>query len=284
MTVLLNIGQGYVADALSARLLAAGWTVRGTARDLAAPGTRTDGVRLFPWPMDAVAALDGATHVLLSAPPGAGGDPVLAAAGQAIADRAGGIAWIGYLSTTGVWGDHGGAWVDEATPPDPGSERGRRRLAAERGWAALADRAGLSVHIFRLPGIYGPGRSAFDRLRAGRARRIVKPGHVTNRMHVDDIAATLAASIGRPRPGAVYALADDEPAPPQDVIACAAELLGIAPPPEEAFDAAGLTGMAASFYAESKRVRNARIKADLGVALRYPDYRAGLRAILAAGD
>jgi nucleoside-diphosphate-sugar epimerase len=192
------------------------------------------------------------------------------------------IAWIGYLSTTGVWGDHAGAWVDEGTPPDPGSDRGRRRLDAERGWAALAARAGLPLHVFRLAGIYGPGRSPFDRLRAGTARRIVKPGHVTNRMHVDDIATTLAASIARPRPGAIYAMADDRPAPPQEVIACAAALLGVDPPPEEPFEAAGLTGMAASFYAEAKRVRNARIKAELGVRLACPGYPEGLRAILAA--
>jgi nucleoside-diphosphate-sugar epimerase len=283
MNTLLNIGQGYVADALSARLMARGWAVRGTARDLPAPRTRADGVRLYPWPMDATAALDGATHLLLSAPPEAAGDPVLAAAGAAIAARADRIAWIGYLSTTGVWGDHGGAWVDEATPPDPGTERGRRRLQAERDWAALAARSGLKLHVFRLPGIYGPGRSALDRVRAGSARRIVKPGHLTNRMHVEDIAATLTASIGRPRPGAVYALADDEPAPPQDVIAFAAALLGIDPPPEQPFATAGLSGMAAGFYAEAKRVRNARIKAELAVRLTYPTYREGLQALAARG-
>ncbi len=282
MTTLLNVGQGYVADALSARLLAAGWSVRGTARDLAAPIARADGVRLFPWPTDATAALDGATHILLSAAPGPGGDPVLAAAGQAIADRAAGIAWLGYLSSTGVWGDHAGAWVDEDTPPDPDTPAGRARLAAETDWTALAARSGLPLHVFRLPGIYGPGRGPFDRLRAGAARRVAKPGHVTNRMHVADIAATLAASIARPRPGAVYALADDEPAPPEDVVAFAAGLLGMPPPPDEAFATAGLTGMAAGFYAGSKRVRNARIKAELGVALAFPTYREGLHAILAA--
>jgi nucleoside-diphosphate-sugar epimerase len=224
-----------------------------------------------------------ATALLASIPPGENSDPALAAYGEAIA-AAPRLAWIGYLSTTGVYGDHGGAWIDETTPPDPGSERSRRRLAAEDAWRALGERTGKPVHVFRLPGIYGPGRNALAQVAAGAAKRIVKPGQVFNRMHVDDIAAVLAASLDRPRAGAIYNLADDEPAPAQDVVAFAASLAGVEPPPETAFDPAAMTPMAASFYAESKRVSNRLIKQELGIRLRYPTYREGLAALRAAGE
>jgi nucleoside-diphosphate-sugar epimerase len=197
--------------------------------------------------------------------------------GQALAARAPG--WVGYLSTTGVYGDRQGGWVDEASPLSPVNDRGRARVAAERAWRD----GGLPVEVFHLAGIYGPGRSALDRLRAGRAQRVVKPGQVFSRIPVEDVAGALAASIAAPRPGAIWNVADDEPAPPQDVIAFAAELLGLPAPPEVAFDAAELTPMARSFYAESKRVSNRRLRQELGLALRHPDYRAGLRAILATG-
>lgn len=239
---------------------------------------RAAGVEAILW--DDAAAVDqaivGAGHLLASLPPDAHGDPVLdrhAAALAAASPR-----WVGYLSTTGVYGDRAGGWVDEESAIDPATERGRRRAAAEAAWLAI----GLPVHLLRLAGIYGPGRSALDRVRDGRARRIVKPGQVFSRIHVADIAQVLAASIARPRPGRAYNLADDMPAPPQDVIAFAADLLGAPPPPEVAFDEADLSPMARSFYAESKRVSNARIKSELGVQLLYPDYRAGLRAIHAA--
>ena len=278
--VLLSLGHGYSARALARLLRPEGWRIIGTTRSAEkAEALAAEGVEPLVWPgSDLAPALAEATHLLSSVGPDAEGDPVLRQAGAAIAAAAPRLAWAGYLSTTGVYGDHRGGWVDEATPLAPATERGRRRVAAEQAWAGVP---GLPLHIFRLAGIYGPGRSAFDRLRAGTARRIVKEGQVFSRIHVDDIAQVLAASMARPDPGAVYNLADDDPAPPQDVIACAAELLGVPAPPEIPFEAAELSPMAASFYSESKRVRNDRIKAALGVRLLYPDYRAGLRAILA---
>jgi nucleoside-diphosphate-sugar epimerase len=187
--------------------------------------------------------------------------------------------WVGYLSTTGVYGDRQGRWVDERSALAPVHERGRWRVAAEKAWLAT----GLPVEIFRLAGIYGPGRSAFDRLREGRAQRVVKPGQVFSRIHVEDIARVLRAAMARPAAGAAYNVADDEPAPPEDVIAFAAELLGMPVPPAVPFEAAALSPMALSFWSESKRVSNRRIREELGVSLAWPDYRAGLRGILAAG-
>lgn len=221
--------------------------------------------------------------VLVSVPPDAEGDPALHRFGAAIAASPR-IAWIGYLSTTGVYGDHGGAWIDETTPANPVSPRSRERLAAEQAWLALGRRSGQAVQVFRLSGIYGPGRNALANLAEGTARRVVKPGQVFNRIHVADIAGALVASLGRPRAGAVYNLADDEPAPSSDVLAYAAALAGVPPPPEIPFEAASLSPMAASFYAENKRVRNRLLKDELGVTLRYPTYREGLRALRAAGE
>jgi len=263
-------------------LLARGWRITGTTR--AADKVRAiadTGVTPLIWPAPNSgidAALARATHLLISAGPGPDGDPVLAALSQAIAERAPHLAWVGYLSTTGVYGDHNGGWVDETTPLTPGTRRGRQRVAAEAAWRAIP---GLPLHIFRLAGIYGPGRGPFAKVRAGTARRIIKQGQVFSRIHVADIAQVLAASITRPDPGAVYNLCDDDPAPPQDVIACAAELLGLPLPLQVDFDRADLSPMARSFYAESKRVSNARITSELGVTLHYPDYRTGLRALLA---
>ncbi|MEL6317923.1 MAG: SDR family oxidoreductase, partial [Pseudomonadota bacterium] len=240
---------------------------------------------------DAIAAaLETSDHLLISAAPdpalgeAQGGDPLLSAARGAAAAAAGRLRWAGYLSTTGVYGDHGGAWIDEGAPRAPATERGRWRVRAEDAWGALARETGLPLHVFRLAGIYGPGRGPFSKVRAGTARRIVKPGQVFSRTHVEDIATVLAASIARPNPGAAYNVCDDLPAPPQDVIAHAAELLGLAPPPEVSFEEAKaeMSPMAVSFYAESKRVSNARIKEELGVALAYPTYREGLAALLAA--
>jgi nucleoside-diphosphate-sugar epimerase len=207
---------------------------------------------------------------------------VLRAAGEEIAAHARHIAWAGYLSTTGVYGDHGGDWVDEDTPLHPTTERGRRRVSAETAWRALARDTGLPLHIFRLAGIYGPGRGPFEKVRNGTARRIIKPGQVFSRIHVEDIAQVLAASIARPNAVRAYNVCDNDPAPPQDVIAYAAELLGMPLPPEVPFDEANLGPMAASFYAESKKVPNDRIKDELGVQLLYPTYREGLWAVLEA--
>ncbi len=281
MTTLLSIGHGFSARALARLLLPRGWRVIGTTRSAdKADRLRAEGVEPLVWPgADLGPALDAATHLLASVAPD-GEDPVLATHGSDIAARRDRLAWVGYLSTTGVYGDHGGGWVDEDTPLAPSTRRGRDRVEAEAAWRALD----LPLHIFRLAGIYGPGRGPFAKVRAGTARRIVKPGQVFSRIHVDDIAQVLAASIDRPNPVRAYNVCDDDPAPPQDVIAYAAELLGLPLPPEEAFDEAEMTPMARSFYAESKRVRNDRIKDELGVRLIYPDYRSGLRALLAAEE
>ena len=283
-TVLLSCGHGYSADALARVLIPQGWRVIGTTRSAErARAMRGSGIEGLVWPGDDLApALGAATHLLTSIAPDAAGDPLLNAEGDAIADAAPHLKWAGYLSTTGVYGDHQGGWVDEATPLAPTTERGRARVAAERQWRDVAVRTGLPLHIFRLAGIYGPGRGPFEKVRDGTARRIIKPGQVFSRIHVDDIAQVLAASIARPDPGAIYNVCDDDPAPPEDVIAEAARLLGLPVPPAVPFDEADLSPMAASFYAESKRVRNDRIKRDLGVRLIHPDYRSGLRAILRA--
>ncbi len=277
---LLSFGHGYSARALTPVLLALGFAVIGTTRSAAkAAGLKQTGVEPLVWPgADMSGPLGRATHLLTSVAPDDDGDPVLAALGDPIAAATPQLDWVGYLSTTGVYGDHGGGWVDEASPLAPATARGRARVAAEAAWQALARDHGLPLHIFRLAGIYGPGRGPFAKLRAGTARRIVKPGQVFSRIHVEDIAQVLAASMARPDPGAIYNLCDDDPAPPQDVIAHAAALLGLPPPPEVAFADADLSPMARSFYAESKRVRNDRMKA-LGVVLRYPTYREGLEAV-----
>jgi nucleoside-diphosphate-sugar epimerase len=272
---LFVFGLGFSGRVIARRAAAEGWRVAGTTRG----GEAVDGVDTYPFDRDhplAPEALAGTTHLLSSVPPDAAGDPVLDVMGPAL--RALPLAWAGYLSTTGVYGDHGGGWVDEDTAVDPTLERSRRRTAAERQWLA----SGLPVHLFRLAGIYGPGRSAIDSVRAGSAKRIVKPGQVFSRIHVDDIAAAVLASAGRPNPGRIYNLCDDDPAPPQEVIAHACTLLGVAPPPEVAYDEAALSPMARSFYADNKRVRNERMKRELGVVLRYPTYREGLAAIMAA--
>ncbi|TDR93754.1 SDR family oxidoreductase [Enterovirga rhinocerotis] len=237
-------------------------------------------LRAFPGEEVALAAdIAEADAILVSVPPGREGDPVLAAFAGAIA-AAPRLRWLGYLSTVGVYGDHGGAWVDETTPPRPRKGRSDDRLLAEEAWLRLQREHGVPVHIFRIAGIYGPGRSAFDKLAAGTAKRIVKPGQVFNRIHVEDIAAVLEASLDRPRPGAIYNLADDEPSPPQDVIEEAARLAGLPLPPEVPLAEAGLSPMGLSFWGETKRVSNRLIREELGVELIAPTYREGLRAIL----
>jgi nucleoside-diphosphate-sugar epimerase len=270
---------------LARRLLAKGWRVIGTTRsEEKAEAIRATGAEAVIWPpFQAGPLLDLATHILVSAGPdaGSGDDPVLMHCAGALGARGDQFDWVGYLSTTGVYGDRGGGSVDETSDCTPTTERGKRRLAAEREWLGFWHETGLPVHIFRLAGIYGPGRGPFAKVRAGTARRIIKPGQVFSRIHVEDIATVLEASIERPHPGAIYNVCDDEAAPPEDVIAHAAELLGLPIPPAEPFDEAEMTPMARSFYAESKRVSNARIKAELGVELAYPTYREGLAALLA---
>ncbi len=287
MPRLFCFGLGFTATRLAHRLLRQGWAVDGTCRDpdkARALGREGIPARVFDGerPLEAVEeAFDGVTHVLVSVPPDEAGDPVVRHHGADLA-RLPALAWLGYLSTTGVYGDRGGGWVDEDSALEPTTERGRRRLEAERQWLSLWRARGLPAHLFRLVGIYGPGRSALDSLRAGRARRIDKPGQVFNRIHVDDIGTALIASMERPAPGTAYNIADDDPAPSPDVMAHAAALLGQEPPPLVAFDEAGLSPMARSFYAENKRVRNDRMKRALGVALRFPSYKDGLAAQLAA--
>ncbi|MBM1221814.1 SDR family oxidoreductase [Ponticoccus sp. SC2-23] len=276
---LLSFGHGFSARGLTRLLLSRGWRVIGTTRsEDKANRLMAEGVEPRIWPgADMAPALDAATHVLVSAAPGPDGDPVLGALHDEIASRASQFEWVGYLSTTGVYGDHDGDWVDETTPLNPATARGQARVDAEAAWSAIP---GLPLHIFRLAGIYGPGRGPFAKVREGTARRIIKPGQVFSRTHVDDIAQVLWASIERPNPGAVYNVCDDDPAPPEDVIEEAARLLGLPIPPAEDFETAEMSPMARSFYSESKKVRNDRIKLELGVVLRYPDYRAGLRALL----
>ena len=282
---LFCFGLGYTALMLARRLIASGWVVTGTCRGTERRALlRESGFSAVLFdrerPIDAT-ALNGATHLLVSVPPDAAGDPVLAQHGGDIGTLAGQLSWLGYLSTTGVYGDRGGGWVDETTRLQPTGERGRRRFTAEQGWLSLWRDRGAPVHIFRLAAIYGPGRSAFDALRAGAAKRIDKPGQVFSRIHVEDLANVLIASMERPRPGAVYNVCDDDPAPPAAIVTYAAELLGIEPPPLVPLEAAGLSPMARSFYDDNKRVANRLIKTELGVSLRYPDYRTGLAAILA---
>ncbi len=272
---LLSIGHGYSARAFARRLIPQGWTVIGTTRseDKAARLAR-EGVEPLIWPGQAL-PLERATHLLTSVSPDENGDPVIAAAGSELR-QATHLDWVGYLSTTGVYGDRMGGWVDESSALRPTTARGKARVLAEREWASL----GLPLHIFRLAGIYGPGRGPFAKVRSGQARRIIKPGQVFSRIHVEDIAQVLEASIARPNPGAIYNVCDDDPAPPEEVIAYAAELLGLPLPEAVAFDHAEMSPMARSFYAESKRVRNDRIKDEVGVELIYPDYRTGLKAML----
>ena len=276
---LLSFGHGYSAQALSA-LMPDDWRIIGTTRNEdKAAALMSEGIEPRIWPgADLTPALNAATHLLISAGPTEQGDPVLNELRREIEARRNQFEWVGYLSTTGVYGDQNGGWVDETTPLTPSTKRGQMRVEAEAAWQAL----GLPLHIFRLAGIYGPGRGPFAKVRNGTARRIIKQGQVFSRIHVEDIAQTLAASIAQPNAGAIYNLCDDDPAPPEDVIAHAAELLGMPIPPAQDFEAADMTPMARSFYAESKKVRNDRIKTELGISLKYPDYRVGLAALLAA--
>ena len=273
---LLSIGHGFSARALSDLLIAEGWRVIGTTRSAEkAEKLKAQGIEAVVWPGNALPISD-VTHLLTSVAPNDEGDPVLKRYGEELR-AAKNFEWVGYLSTTGVYGDHGGAWVDEDTPLTPSTKRGEARTRAESEWSQLD----LPLHIFRLAGIYGPGRGPFSKVRSGKARRIIKEGQVFSRTHVEDIAQVLYASIKHPNPGRAYNVCDDDPAPPQDVIAYAAELLGVPVPEAINIEDAEMSEMARSFYAESKRVRNDRIKDELGVKLKYPDYKSGLRSLLA---
>ena len=283
--LLFAFGYGFSAQALARRLRPQGWSVAASCRRREeTERLRAEGVE--PVDLDDQdrlgEVLSGARAVLISAPPTAEGCPALPALAPAIARTGAFPDWIGYLSTTGVYGDRRGGWVFETSRLAAQSVEGARRVAAERDWREVGRGMGLTVAAFRLPGIYGPGRSTLDRLREGRARRIVSPEHVFSRIHVDDLAAGLEASILKPRGGAAYNLCDDEPCPNSEVVGYAAGLLGLPPPPEVALAEAKLPPAALRFYAESKRVSNALAKAELGWRPMYPTYREGLRAVLAA--
>lgn len=277
----LLFGLGFSGRVVARSLAAQGWTVIATTRS----GLWRDridadaGISLYPFdrhhPLPE-ALFQGVSHVLSTIPPDDHGDPVLDGIGALLGTLS--PVWAGYFSTTGVYGDHGGGWVDEGTPATPAQERSRRRLAAEQAWLA----SGLPVHLFRLAGIYGPGRSALETVRSGTARRIVKPGQMFSRIHVEDLAQVVLASMAHPRPGVVYNVCDDDAAPPQEVIDHACALLNLPPVPELSWDEAlaTLSPMALSFFAENKRVRNDLIKTELGVRLRYPSYRDGLASML----
>ncbi|CAN5870033.1 SDR family oxidoreductase [soil metagenome] len=280
---LFIFGLGFSGLEIAKLAKASGWDVAGTCRSAEkAVSLRAQGFEVHRF--DGTAALapeavgDGA-HVLCTIAPGSVGDPALRTSAPLLRRAR----WLGYLSTTGVYGDQNGAWVDEETPPRPVRQRNVERLAAERAWQAMGLEARVAVDIFRLPGIYGPGRSAIDQVKAGTARRIDKPGQVFSRIHIEDIAGTVLVAISRPRGGNVYNVADDLPAAAADVTAFACELLGKPVPPAVPWEeiAPSLSEMARSFYAENRRVRNDRIKDELGVVLRYPTYREGLRAIAA---
>ncbi|MDO6727159.1 SDR family oxidoreductase [Cognatishimia sp. 1_MG-2023] len=276
---LLSLGHGFSAQALAALLVPQGWRVIGTTRKPEKFALlEAAGVEPLLWPCDLSQALSGVTHVLTSAGPDEAGDPILSEGRAAIEAVKNQLEWVGYLSTTGVYGDHDGGWVDEESALDPATERGKRRVKAEREWL---DITGLPVHVFRLAGIYGPGRGPFAKLRKGIAQRVIKKNQVFSRTHVDDIAQVLAASIAQPNPGRVYNVCDDDPQPPEVVIEYAAKLLGMEPPPAVPFETAKMSPMARTFYSDSKRVRNDRIKDELGVTLKHPTFKAALEAMLA---
>lgn len=277
---LFCFGLGYTGARLARVLHASGWQVSGTSRD--ADVLRELGAEgISGTSLENAVIQPGTSHVLCTIPPGDAGDPVILSHAKNIF-AVEGLVWMGYLSTTGVYGDRGGDTVDESDPPAPGNTRSRHRLAAEQTWLEFGRARGVPAHIFRLAGIYGPGRNVLDSVRAGTAKRIDKPGHRFSRIHVDDIVQTLVASMAKPRASAIYNVCDDEAAEPAAVVAHACELLGVTPPPLEKFDAATLSAMAQSFWAENRGVWNGRIKRELGVTLAYPDYRAGLAALLAA--
>lgn len=283
----LIFGAGYSGRAYATFLAEEGRTVLGTTRSPEKANRLTEaGIRPVLFDGETVsdelaAAIAESTDIVVSIAPDEHGDPVLRAARDAIAASPN-LAWVAYLSTVGVYGDHDGDWVDEATAPRPVSDRSRQRIEAERQWQAFARECSLPLAILRLSGIYGPGRNAFVNLSAGRARRIVKPGQVFNRIHVRDIAAALAFLADRRHDG-VLNVTDDRPAPPQDVVAYAASVMKVDPPPEIDFEAATLSPMGRSFYGENKRVSNAAIKA-LGFAFRHPDYRAAFDAMWSEGS
>lgn len=289
MNRMFAFGFGYSAQELGSRLKTEGWSIAGTARgEEKVRALRERGFEAAQFTGDRATPeisrlLQGTTHLVHSIPPGNEGDHALMHYEQALANL-GTLRWVGYLSTVGVYGDQDGQWVNEETAPKPNSARATARVGAEQAWLEFGERSGIPVHIFRLAGIYGPGRSVFDKLANGTARRIKKDGQVFSRIHLSDIATVLEASIAKPRAGAIYNVADDEPAAPGDVVAHAAKMIGATPPPEIDFEDADLSPMARSFYQGSRKIGNALIKSELGVELRYPTFREGLASLKPAAD
>lgn len=285
---MMIFGAGYSGKAIGAEARAKGAEVCGTTRtpekaaSLTAAGIDPlvfDGAAFSP---ALEARMATATHLVQSIAPGREGDPLIRLAGADLRARMPALQWIGYLSTVGVYGDHQGGWVDEDTPFQPVSQRSRERVEAEQGWMALGEKIGIPVAVLRLSGIYGPGRNAFVNLDNGTARRLIKPSQVFNRIRVEDIAGATLFLAERGL-GGIVNVTDDEPAPPQDVVTEAARLMGIAPPPEQAFETAELSPMARSFYGENKRVSNRRLRA-LGYEPRFANYRASLAALWQGQD
>ncbi len=286
---LFCFGFGYCCEYLTSVLQEDSWRISGTTRD---PDKRKElrsrGIQahLFDFEvplLDPLYMMRDVTHILVSTPPSEEGDPTFNMHAHDIV-KLPNLEWIGYLSTTGAYGDRNGEWVDENTPPRPTTKRGSRRLKAEDQWLSLNKNYDLPTHIFRLAGIYGPGRSAIDSVRSGIARRIDKPGHAFSRIHVEDIINVLLASIAHPKAGEIYNLCDDAPAPSHEVILYACELLGVQPPPLIPYDKVDLAPITQSFYTDNKRIRNNKIKNDLGVCLKYANYKQGLKSCLDASE
>jgi len=284
MNHLFCFGLGYSGQVIGALLKAQGWKVSGTTRDSdSKERLEQDGFTMHLFDDDhqiSPDVLDDVSHILLSIPPDEAGDPVFLQYSNALAARAENIEWVGYLSTTGVYGDRQGEWVDENSPLTPSTKRGEKRLKAETDWLALYESSHLPVHLFRLAGIYGSGSNQLEKVAAGTAKRRIKPGQVFSRIHVDDIAGIVIASMKKPNPGQAYNVCDDEAGPPQDVVTYAAHLLNMEPPPEVIFDPNDMTAMGLSFFAESKRVSNEKVKSELGYVFKFPTYREGLKALL----
>jgi hypothetical protein len=281
---LFCFGLGYSAGVFAKYYLGQGWDVSGTKRNLDGNASPEDAIKLYAYnrqtPFRDSKALESVTHILISIPPDEQGCPVANKFGDIIA-KLPKLRWLGYLSTTGVYGNTDGKSVDETSPLNPSSNRSRFRVNAENAWLELHQEKGVPIEIFRLAGIYGPGRSQLNRVRAGNNTRINKPGHLFSRIHVEDISAVLQASVAQPQPGAIYNVCDNLPASPADVIAYVCELLEMEIPPLVSFDDASksMSAMGLSFWSDNRRVDNFRIKNDLGVQLAYPDYRQGLSAI-----
>ena len=284
MSHLFCFGLGYSGQVIGNLLQTQGWKVSGTTRDITSKvRLEQDGFTMHLFDDDhhiSPDILNDVSHVLLSIPPGEAGDLVFLQYGNELAARAENIEWVGYLSTTGVYGDRQGEWVDENSPLTPSTKRGEKRLKAETDWLSLYESNNLPVHLFRLAGIYGPDSNQLEKVAAGTAKRRRKPGQVFSRIHVEDIAGIVIASMKKPNPGQAYNVCDDEAAPPQDVVTFAAHLLNMEPPPEVMFDPKDMSAMGLSFFAESKRVSNEKVKSELGYVFKYPTYREGLKALL----